>query len=209
MIDLNGRRFGKLTVIEPARLPSGKMGRRCRCDCGNMVTIQASHLTDGGVDSCGCYTYEKRCTHGDTGTKEYAAWEDMRRRCRKHPTYIRRKITVCDRWQTYEQFLKDVGRAPSEEYTLDRIDNDRGYEPSNCRWTTMRIQCRNRSNTHYCTYQGERLPLITWAERFNISWCFLYGRVVVRGWPIELALKTPKHSRLKYVRKLSIPAIRS
>lgn len=163
---LVGQQFGRLTVIEGCvgRSPNGCLLWRCRCSCGNLTTKSTESLRKYKGISCGCRHHEwcltgnARRKHGNasklTGeTTEYNTWEAMKRRCyspnaKKYPRYGGRGITVCDRWlgkDGFANFLADMGRRPPK-LTLDRIDNDGNYEPSNCRWATQKIQQNNRSD---------------------------------------------------------------
>jgi hypothetical protein len=134
---------------------SGKMGPGaawlCRCDCGAEKRVRSDHLRQSRVLSCGCLQQTNRVKHGAHGTRTYRAWADMKGRC--SPTnhhadrYHARGIRVCERWATsFEAFRADMGECP-DGMELDRIDNDRGYEPGNCRWTTRRQQMLNTSKT--------------------------------------------------------------
>lgn len=129
---------------------------QCRCDCGVEKVIRGYHLRNGHSRSCGCLQKEitrRRATHGHcknrTETAEYRAWCSMRDRCYR-PTqssfknYGARGIKVCDRWSSYEHFFADMGSKPSPKYSLDRINNDGDYEPSNCRWATRSVQSANQ-----------------------------------------------------------------
>lgn len=154
--NLVGQTFSLLTVIKSAgsRPASSGRGHRtywlCRCVCGIEKTVLGSSLAYGSSKSCG------RCaaiTHGEASnrheTTEYRSWSSMLSRCQnpKHTSwenYGGRGITVCERWQSYESFLADMGRKPSPSHTIDRKEVDGHYEPSNCRWATKKEQIANR-----------------------------------------------------------------
>jgi hypothetical protein len=164
-IDITGHRYARLTVIQ--KLNRDKRGYflwLCRCDCGNEITAGANALRSGNTKSCGCFRLERLSewgkanrTHGESlrGSKdrkpsrEYRAWCGMRERCRNpnnkdFAKYGGRGLTVCERWDSsYETFLADMGRCPPGK-SLDRIDNDAGYSPVNCRWATLSEQNKNR-----------------------------------------------------------------
>jgi hypothetical protein len=109
-----------------------------------------------------------------------------------YPRYGGAGITVCDRWLIFENFYEDMGPRPPK-YTLDRIDNSRGYSPDNCRWVGWATQARNKSVIRFYTYKGETLCLKDWGERFGISKCMMYYRLK-RGMTLEQALTTPLNS---------------
>jgi hypothetical protein len=153
LIDLVGKEFGRLTVVALAGRRGNNTYWQCQCNCGNQKTVRGSHLKRGDVKSCSCM--RGGITHGEGSrskgqeTAEYRTWLGMRRRCknskcRDWPDYGGRGIKVCDRWQIYTNFLADMGRKPGPKYSLDRIDNDGNYEPSNCRWATTKEQYDNR-----------------------------------------------------------------
>lgn len=154
---LIGKRFSRLTVLGFDNGHGSKAKTICHCDCGNETSVLVYHLKDGKTKSCGCLQREvsiKRLTkhgHASRGqrTPEYQCWTGMLRRCENqlHPSYKDyggRGITVCGRWHTFELFLADVGKRPSSKHSLDRINNDGNYEPSNCRWATKQEQVDNR-----------------------------------------------------------------
>ncbi len=152
-----GERFGRLTVVERApHDPTAGWRWLCRCDCGKETTVGSSSLRTGNTRSCGCPQRDRvreiLTTHGESArgkwTPEFQAWAAMHRRCKpgygQRRYYADRGICVCRRWSSYESFLADMGRRPSAEYSIDRINNDGNYEPSNCRWATRSQQQRNK-----------------------------------------------------------------
>lgn len=137
-------------------------------------------------------------THGHTAgysrTKEWRAWNAMIRRCKynsmdRFDRYGGRGITVCDRWLDFGNFLHDVGRAPSKDHSLGRIDNDRCYEPGNVRWETNFEQHRNTSRNRYIEYNGERMIVSDWAKKLGLKRTTLEERLK-RGWSVEKAFTT-------------------
>jgi len=106
--------------------------------------------------------------------------------------YGERGISVCQSWlDSFESFYADMGDAPSIKHTLERIDNDQGYSPNNCRWATRLEQGRNTRKTHHIEFNGETLTLREWANRYSINYDTLRNRLFTHGWPIERALTTP------------------
>lgn len=126
--------------------------------------------------------------------KEYRAWKNMKSRCyspsQTKGNYKANKIEVCEEWiNSFDTFLKDLGEAPSEEYSLDRIDNNLGYCKENCRWTTQDVQCKNRGTFNKLfTYQNETKVLKDWAKHFNIKYTTLYDRIYRYNLTFEKAI---------------------
>lgn len=208
-LNLIGLRFGRGIVTgkaPPHILPGGQTQRQSTltCDCGTVFVAANRHLCSGAIVSCGCYGKERRrlsrLTHGHTifnkRSRTYKAWCDMWQRCTnpnnsRFNCYGARGIRVCGRWCDFGKFLDDLGCCP-KYLTLDRIDNDGNYEPSNCRWTTRREQRRNTQRSLVFTVKGVTGCLIQLCEHFNMT--AHYKRVwtrIRRGWNPERALLTP------------------
>lgn len=201
--ELEGQRFGRLVAIERIRKEaSGKVRTYwlCKCDCGNETEVRIDRLREDGshTNSCGCIKDElfvaRNYKHGQSKTQTYSIWEGMKDRCNnpKSPAYCHyggRGITVCDRWNTYENFLADMGERP-ERMTLDRINNNGNYEPSNCRWTTMKEQGNNKRDNRIIECNGKSQTLQQWSDEIGIQ----IGTIVRRlnlGWSIPEALFSP------------------
>ena len=165
-----GEKYGKLTVlkeVEKFTQPSGQTqrGYLCKCECGNETVVCAMSLRLGRTKSCGCLRNERSrinaITHGHNvgrvRSPEYTCWANMKRRCytesaRGYKHWGGRGIKVCKRWRdSFPAFLKDMGRKPSPDLSLDRIDNDGNYEPGNCRWATKKQQRNNRRQKLSCS----------------------------------------------------------
>jgi hypothetical protein len=200
-IDLSGVRFGRLTAVERAGSIRRNPAWRCRCDCGNEIVARRFHLIRGSTKSCGCSRSDcARHGHarGVARTSEFRIWESMRSRCRNpmntaYKHYGGRGITVCERWQTFENFLADMGKRPLGK-SLERVNNDGNYEKSNCRWASHKEQMRNRRTTKMIEWNGRTQSLVDWSDEIGISASVIHGRIR-RGWEIEAALTSPQRIR--------------
>ena len=191
-----GDRYGLLTVIQEVSAyisPSGRTHRRLelQCDCGQVTRTTLAVLRRGDAKSCGC---RQRIKHGLTKTPTHRVWIGMRQRClnphNAHYSYYGgRGIAVCKRWDSFENFLQDMGERPTG-LTLERIDNNGDYEPGNCRWASRREQQRNRRNLWLLTYRGKTQCLTAWADETGISVGGLRHRLST-GWNVAYALEKP------------------
>lgn len=183
--DLTGQRFGRLTVIRIARRNKyKKILWECLCECGNKTEVISSQLKNGQTKSCGCLkrelTSERKTIHGLSHSKIRSIWKNMISRCenpkrKQYKDYGGRGITVCEEWhdlQTFAEWAYTNGfdeNAEHHQCTLDRIDVNGNYEPSNCRFVDMKVQCRNKRYNHLIEYNGVVKTLAEWSEITGIG----------------------------------------
>lgn len=198
-LDLTGRRFGRWLVLEETNeRRKGSVMWLCKCDCGTVRAVSASSLKTGKSVSCGCYNKEVITSHGLSHTRLHHAWESMIDRCtnpnsKEYANYGGRGIKVCDEWLNSFEAFRDWSyansfdmTAPRGKCTIDRIDVNGSYEPDNCRWVDMKIQCRNRRNNVVIECNGESHCLAEWAEILGEPYRKLATRCH-RGWsPYEI-----------------------
>lgn len=197
-IDLAGKTFGRLTVLERAGSNKHKKALwKCTCSCGVITTVIGSSLTKGKSTSCGCFRTDLASklnkTHGKSNTKIYMVWKDMNRRCCdiSDINYGGRGISVCGHWRySFKNFYVDMGDLPFPGATLDRINNNSEYSPENCRWATMREQANNTRRNHYLHFAGQTLTLSQWARKLGFPPYVLWKRLS-RGWSVSKTLTRP------------------
>ena len=191
LIDLEGRVFGGLAVLKRAANSGGRIHWLCRCQCGEVVSVRSASLIRGNTKSCGCLVLRHGHSAGGEITRVYRAWDSMRQRCNNpdHPAFPRyggRGISVCERWEVFENFLADMGEPPPDK-SLDRHpNNDGNYESNNCRWATKQEQNRNTSANR--VIQGRTVA--EWSELSGITHACISARLNA-GWDEARAVSEP------------------
>lgn len=202
--DITGKRFGRLTAIRCTRRGAKGIGVTmwlCVCDCGKEKIIQSAHLVNGSSKSCGCLQREIAKTvntkHGIKGTRLYDIFENMisrcyNPRCPAFSDYGGRGIAICDTWlqdrQLFFRWAQESGYT--DELSIDRINNDKGYSPDNCMWASSKQQNRNRRSNVFITINGVTKVLCEWAQEVGLSHKTISYRIK-NGWSHASAVLTP------------------
>lgn len=199
-IDRTGQRFGMLVAVRraPNQRP-GTVAYECQCDCGTVKIVPGSALGAGQTNSCGCLraalNVQRKTTHGQSYSREYAIWNGMKARC-SNPNHLAfhryggRGIKVCERWfDSFENFFADMGVAP-KGMGIERTDNDGNYEPSNCKWADAFEQCANQSTNVRLMLNGETHHVAEWARITGLKTVTIFARIRL-GWDVEKAILTP------------------
>lgn len=160
MMNLAGKIFCRLTVQSEWVRRGKYIYWLCRCSCGSKKFVRAGHLVRWRVLSCGCWRIQSRFKHGKHGTPEYYIWNAMKQRCsnpkdKAYRNYGGRGISVCDKWLKFEGFIEDMGNRPHKALTIERVNNDLGYCPENCKWDTRTAQNLNRRYKQNPTMKGQ------------------------------------------------------
>jgi len=179
-----GERFGRLVLVSVVSISnSGNKVWSCICDCGNITRVSTNHIGDGHTISCGCFQQERRFKHKKSKTRLHRIWLLMNFRCRdagkeSQKYYGSRGIRVCDDWMyDFNLFYKwAVLHGYLECLTIDRIDNNKGYFPDNCRWVKREDQSRNIRRNIYLTNNNETRLLCDWARYYGLTYNTVYGR---------------------------------
>ena len=195
IIDLTNQRFGRLIVTEYIGRINKHSIYKCKCDCGGETTTTSNNLRRNHTLSCGCYNKEQfkaaSITHNLSKHPLYTSWVGMRNRCyfKKHNRYKHygaKGINVCEEWKnTFIDFYNwAISNGWNKGLSIDRIDNNKDYCPSNCKFSTTKEQNRNRTSNVTLTIDGVSKIIIEWAETVNISPTIIRDRIK-RGWSIK------------------------
>lgn len=207
-IDLSGKRYGKITVLERAENRGNHTMWKCKCDCGNYTVTGASELVSGTTKSCGCLKYESRnSTHRLAKTKLYGIWSKMKDRClnKNSPAYKwygKRGICIYQEW--LDDFMNFYNWAMDNGYkeglSIERIDVNGNYEPKNCRWIPLKEQALNTRITKFITYKGQTKTVSEWCEITGIKKTTMLNRIRL-GFTPEECIEIPIHTKREYYKK--------
>lgn len=200
-IDIIGKQFGYLTVLEEIGSKNKRLYYLCLCECGKKVPVEGSSLRYGNTKSCGCSvkTHPHHITHGLDKHPLLKKYRQMKQRVSpnspKRKYYSDRGIGICDDWLGEDGIKNFFDWALnhsnySEELTLERIDVNKGYSPDNCTWITMSEQRKNTTASHWLEFNGEKKILADWERDTGINRKTIINRIE-RGWSVERALTTP------------------
>lgn len=207
--DLTGMTFGRWKVVEYAgqnKQRSSMWLCECQCEKHTQRVVLGKSLKNGTSKSCGCLKNElssKRAKHNSVGTRLYRIWRNMKERCYNpnntyYKNYGERGITICDEWRdNFVEFQKwAISNGYQDDLTIDRINNNKGYEPNNCQWATRMEQSNNLKKNIILEYNEEKHTMAEWSRILNISYIALCHRIE-RGWSVERALSTPVQNKNK------------
>lgn len=204
-----GNKYNRLLVLKEGKsykTISGHSKRtiNCICDCGKCKDYEWQSVVKGRTKSCGCYSRDtasdrmitKNTKHGMYGTVEYNTWQSMKKRClsknhRSYKHYGGRGITVCSEWvNSFDNFLNDMGCRPSNLYSIERVDNNKGYSKDNCIWVLNDKQSQNQRTTINIEYNGETHCLSEWARKLNMSAAKLHYRLFKANYSLKKAFES-------------------
>ena len=189
--NLQGFKFGSLTVLQLGKSHGNGAVWLCQCKCGTQKEIRASDMVQGSVKSCGCEHIKRiakaSTTHGMTNTRTYSIWQAMRLRCNRiNQDYSCRGITYDERWDSFENFYLDMGEVPTG-MSIDRIDVNGNYNKDNCRWATQEQQANNKRSSVFIEYNGKKQTVSQWAKELKMNHHTLRSRLK-KGLTAEQAL---------------------
>ena len=199
-LNLQGKIFGKLKVIKcGGKNKRGEIIWECLCECGNKTFVVGAKLNNGHTKSCGCLVKENHyIKHDKTGTRIYRIWNAMKNRCYNKKTlyykdYGGRGIIVYEKWLNKENGFMNfynwsILNGYDDNLTIDRIDVNGNYEPSNCRWVDKKEQSSNTRKTTYYEFNKEKHTIKEWSEILNINYNTLRSRILELNWSIEKSL---------------------
>jgi len=192
-------KYNRWTLIsQVGTLPCKHKKWLCECECGERKIVFLENLKRGLSKSCGCFNREildNRIKNSFSKNRTYRIWSGINTRCLNKNSIAYKKwygskgIKICDRWRSYKNFLKDMGKAP-EGMSIDRIDKYGNYEPGNCRWADVYTQQNNTRTNKIIEYSGEKDTMANWCRRLDLDYHLTAGRLNRLGWSIEKAFQT-------------------
>jgi len=204
LVNLVGKKFGKLLVVKRADNRNNSVFWLCKCDCGNEVVVRGDSLKQGKTQSCSCLQKEKVkkvckknfIKHGLSKSRLSNIWFNIKQRCnnpksKNYQYYGAKNIQICCEWLEFKNFYNwAINNGYADNLSIDRIDVNGNYEPLNCRWTDYKIQENNRSNNVVVEYDNEAHTIAEWSRIVGIKYTTLLNRIK-KGWNVEKALTTP------------------
>ena len=195
--DITSQQFGRLTALYRLHnYPNNRTYWLCACECGNLKEAEISNLLKGHIRSCGCLRKELNTIHGKHDTRLYYIYNSMKDRCynQNNNSYVHyggRGIKICDEWlHDFDVFYNwAINNGYNDTLTIDRIDVNGNYEPSNCKWSNRKQQARNTTRNRYITINGETHCLSEWCEILGLKYKRVHNRLNKHGWSIERALE--------------------
>lgn len=202
-IDLSNQKFGRLTVIS-LHCKATKIGSKtlwnCLCNCGNPIKVRSDSLKNGHSQSCGCLCKEinsslakKRwTTHGKSKSKIFKIFCNMHRRCNDanyspYRWYGALGIKVCERWKTFENFYADMGEPPTNKHSIDRINYNDHYKPTNCLWATQLEQTNHTRRSLYIKFDSQTKTLAQWTSELGLPYHTIWNRLYRLHWSVKRA----------------------
>jgi len=207
--------FTRWTTTSESKKLRGNVYVLCICQCGTQRYVREERLLSGVSKSCGCYARDILTTHGMTtksdrkNSREYWVWNSMVQRCtnpknRGFHNYGGRGISVCEAWAKFINFYSDMGERPSDKHSLDRVDNNKGYSPENCKWVERTAQARNKRNNRILVCEGESKTLAEWSELTGLNHATILLRIK-HGWSVEMAINTPLNGAYRGILRIAKP----
>lgn len=209
-VNLTTKSFGRWTVLEFSHTSKKVYYWKCRCECGAIKAIASANLIRGKSLSCGCLAKElaskREKTHGLSKSRTYRIWAGMKTRC-TNPNetswkyYGGRGIKLCDRWEKFQNFLEDMGEAPSKSHSIERMNVNGNYCKENCRWIEFKFQARNTTKNTLITHNGVTLCAAEWCEKLKVPYKLIMERIA-RGLTFEQAVSKKKRVTINGCHKL-------
>lgn len=211
-VELSGKRFGRWSVLKFHDKKGKHLRWQCVCDCGNMGFVMSTNLLSGISNSCGCLnretTAKRNYKHALSSHHLFKVWRSMNNRCYNpkdigYHNYGGRGIKVCKKWHTFQPFYDDMIEGYESGLTIERINVNKGYSPSNCKWATIEEQSTNRRNNRRLTIDGETKTVTEWAKEIGVDHSVIRNRLKY-GWSHKDAVfgkpEGQRHPHQKYTK---------